>query len=661
MRSDMALTEIAEDVGRRFPYPVAYPIRGYSHNEQTPELQYRFALDAAQNLIITLGAIGMAWFCHVGYASDQLDRWYRQLLGNDHPRRRKPSPGLALGTWLDVAREAADYARKRGVALSGFSQGFTGLLLDDLDELVRLRNVDAHTLRVSRDPAPHATLRRLDELGAVLGRALRASVFLADLQLVQVLPPTEQEREADVFTERGLHGFNADVNWTDRVGTVSQHAANGEQYASGEILLLADRDTVRLRISPFLMLHEYVPDAETGVRGKGLCWPTRYLPRRGIELGAFDGTGAHYAPGLHTEFERAREETARALAKGGVPSLTPRRVSLPTFGQICQSVRRLVLEKRRTEERSGRPWHGWAHSLFGEEIGAVSTAYGLRLLKLVGGVGARFNAAIIDESFETLLAMRREGGWATRGYPKRVIPKATAWVILAFDEWGRLDQAPDALELLEQDARWGCEAHWCYTITICTVARTLLRVRPFSLRLQELAGVLAESAQPDGELLRWGPRTRWCGKDHSVGEPYPPHATVVHTAHAIETLAGVWEATNGACGLSPSRLRPSADWLIQRIAGWKDESDRIQCNIPHAAGTPQNMELIVGHLTRAWGLMAVLAAGYDQTDESVTAAARDLRARFQTRGGHWVWHERAPIWATFDALYALSRCEEPLD
>ncbi|MGH3927568.1 MAG: hypothetical protein ACRDTT_32695, partial [Pseudonocardiaceae bacterium] len=148
----MALTEIAEDVGRRFPSPVAYPIRGYSHNEQTPELRYRFALDAAQNLVITLGAIGMAWFRHVGHQSDQLDRWYRQLLGDDHSRRAKSSSGLALGTWLDVAREAAYHARRREMPLSGFSQGFTGALVDDLGELIRLRNVAVHTLRVSRDP-----------------------------------------------------------------------------------------------------------------------------------------------------------------------------------------------------------------------------------------------------------------------------------------------------------------------------------------------------------------------------------------------------------------------------------------------------------------------------------------------------------------------------
>ncbi|MGH3921625.1 MAG: hypothetical protein ACRDTT_01910 [Pseudonocardiaceae bacterium] len=133
----------------------------------------------------------------------------------------------------------------------------------------------------------------------------------------------------------------------------------------------------------------------------------------------------------------------------------------------------------------------------------------------------------------------------------------------------------------------------------------------------------------------------------------------MHTAHAIETLAGVWKATGGACGLSPTELRPSADWLLRRMEDWKDDGDRVQCGIPHAAGTPEDVELVVGHLTRAWALMAVLAAGYDRTDEPVTVAARDLRARFQVRGGHWVWKERAPIWATFEALNALSRCEEP--
>lgn len=661
MWSDVALAEISEDVGRRFPYPVAYPIRGYSHNEQTPELRYRFALDAAQNLIITLGAIGMAWFRRVGHESDRLDRWYRQLLGNDHSGNRKSAAGLALGVWLDIAADAADDARERSVSLSGFSRGLTRALSQELGKLIRLRNDTAHTLRVSRDPTPRATLRRLDELGAVLARALSGSVFLADLQLVQVLPAIEQEREADVFTERGLHGFDADVNRSDRVGA-QQHPANGVEYTSGEILLLADRDTIRLRLSPFLVLHEYDPaSADTAGRGKGLCWPTRYVPGRGIELGAFDGTGAHYAPHLHKEFKRTREEMARAVGTAGIARPGARRFTLPTFGQLCQSVRRLVLEKRRTDERADQRglWHGWPHSLFGEEVTPVGTVFGLRLLRLVGGIGDRFDPAVVDEAFETLVEMSVEGGWATNEHPDRVIPEATAWAVLAFDDWDRLDQVPDAVALLEQDAWWGCEAHWCYTTTVATVARALNRVKPSSPRLRELAGVLADSAQMDDGLPLWGPRTSLCGQHHTSGESHLPPPAVAHTAHAIEALVGMWKATDGRCGLSPAQLQPSAGWLIQRMAEWKDDDDRIQCNIPHDARTPEDVELVVGHLTRAWALKAVLAAGYEPTDEPVVKATRDLRARFQARGGHWVWKERAPIWATFDALNALSRCEAP--
>lgn len=657
MRSDVALTEIAEDVERRFPYPIAYPIRGYSHNEQAPEWRYRFALDAAQNLIITLGAIGMAWFRSVGHESDHLDRWYRHLLGDYHSGGGKSSTGVALGHWLEVAGEAAEDARRRSVPLSGFSKGLAGALIHQLKELIRLRNVAVHTLRASRDPTPLATLCRLGELGDVLAQALRGSAFLADLQLVYVLPPTEQEREADVFTEQGLYGFDADVNRDDRLGA-QQHAANGEQYAAGEALLLADRGTVRLRISPFLLLHEYTPECVgTDVRRRGLCWPTRYVSGNGIELGAFDGTGPHYAPELHAEFKRVREETARTRGKAGMARPSVHQSPPMTLGQLCQSVRRLLLEKRRTvESHDGCVLlHGWTRSLFGEDVTAIGTAFGLRLLKLVGGIGDRFDPTIVDQAFDTLVAMRVGKGWATQDHPDREIPEATAWVVLAFDDWGRLDQVPDAVALLEQEARWGCKAHWCYTATIATVTRALTCAKPVSPWLRELGEVLVRSAQPEDGLLLWGPRTSWCGEHHKMGESHPPYVTVVHTAHAIEALAGMWKATGGACGLSPAQLRRSADWLAERRGEWKDDSDRIQCEIPHAAGKREDVNLVVGHLTRAWALMAMLAAGYDRTEEYVAEAAHDLRGGFQARGGHWVWKERAPIWATFDALNALKR------
>ncbi|MGH3921626.1 MAG: hypothetical protein ACRDTT_01915, partial [Pseudonocardiaceae bacterium] len=284
-----------------------------------------------------------------------------------------------------------------------------------------------------------------------------------------------------------------------------QHPARGDQFTSGDVLLLADRDTVRLRMSPFLVLHAYALEgAETGEGSKGLCWPTRYLPRWGIELGAFDGSGAHYAMGLYAELNRAREETARAVGRVGVARPGARRSAPLTWGQLCQSVRRMVLEKYRTEQRSDGQgvWRGWTHSLFGEEVGDISTAYALRILKLVGGIGDRFEPAIIDEAFETLVKMQVEGGWATRQHPARVIPEATAWVLLAFDDWGRLDQVPDAVESLERDEWWGCEAHWCYTITVATVTRALMRAKPSSGRLRELAAVLADSAQPGEGLLR---------------------------------------------------------------------------------------------------------------------------------------------------------------
>lgn len=225
MRSGVALTEIAEDVGQRFRIPLPMRSGATATASRRPDcgiasrstrLRPRHPAGRDRHGVVR----------HVGHESDQLDRcagtascWATTTRGEGNPPLGARPRHLARRR-----REAADHARKRKVPLSGFSQGFTGALIDELRELIRLRNVAVHTLRVSRDPTPQSTIRRLDELGAV--RFSPACSLSGSC-------PHRAGVGADVLTERGLHGFDADVNRSDRVGAQQQPRPRGSLHERG--------------------------------------------------------------------------------------------------------------------------------------------------------------------------------------------------------------------------------------------------------------------------------------------------------------------------------------------------------------------------------------------------------------------------------------------
>lgn len=286
---------------------------------------------------------------------------------------------------------------------------------------------------------------------------------------------------------------------------------------------------------------------------------------------------------------------------------------------------------------NGAPTVGWAHRIHNDQPSTVATAYGLRILHLIGAEHPR-RRSIAD----SLLALRKpDGGWSASSQGAQGRPEATCWVIEALhaDQPGSaaVQEAARALErMLDNDAG---QVTFSRTLSVSLALRCLAPVLPQSAWVERLASALLAGAARDATNapLYWSECLDGFTRRPSTSRT---QASAVHTAHAMLALAAGGMA--GEPGLSAAR-----QWLVEQP--WPNRDEQIQR--PLAAGSYE--QLVVGHFTAPWAIVALLRAGHPSDDPRLTAALRQIVAR-RSRG---LWNRGElddwPIWAAHDALLAL--------
>jgi 3',5'-cyclic AMP phosphodiesterase CpdA/endonuclease/exonuclease/phosphatase family metal-dependent hydrolase len=289
---------------------------------------------------------------------------------------------------------------------------------------------------------------------------------------------------------------------------------------------------------------------------------------------------------------------------------------------------------------------GWTHRIETSNLSMIATAYGLLILRLIDARDPRFLESK-SEIMKTLMATRLEdGGWSASSQGNSGRPEATAWAILALDEWGATAEAASGMAALETmfENEKDAEAR-DFVFILSLVLRIVASIKPTSPLVSELADLLLRAAARDeeGKARHWSPYTFRDQEKWSRGtEP-----SALHTAHAMLALTTAFRASRGKAGLKPEELSEARRWLLEQP--WENTQETI-----HRTSKEGKIEVLqVNHFTTPWVLMALLACKVSPSEPRVRAAVEDLAQGAEH--GLWNWGaEKRPIWASYDALKALS-------
>jgi len=320
-----------------------------------------------------------------------------------------------------------------------------------------------------------------------------------------------------------------------------------------------------------------------------------------------------------------------------------------------------LLQSLKTGVGPGGDWVGWGHYPDRPYIAPVASAYGLRIIALLRRPSADILLAR-EQAVASLLSMRVDGQWrATSSPPNQGSREATAFVLLGLAGLvpsRELVRSAEALcaGISSDNQRLKPDVRNVYTV--CLVTSALSQVVPDHPVLDLLASTLCDAAEPaDGPPAAWRETLK-----PSISPWGSRGASVVHTAHALLTLASLHRATGGRLGLSISQLRDPADWLVRQRPAWASHSEDVYFEQADSAAFGK---LSITHFTRAWVVCALLEAGFPPDEPCIEEATHQLAAL--ERNGFWSLDGRTfPIWATHDALnaltvYALKSCSLPRD
>lgn len=293
---------------------------------------------------------------------------------------------------------------------------------------------------------------------------------------------------------------------------------------------------------------------------------------------------------------------------------------------------------------------GWTQFLTGESVGVLSTAQGILTFLEAGSPGHN-----VESNLETLRKLQNpDGGWPVRraliGHSERSITESTVYSLWALSRAGTDLQDPAILrgiEWLEQaqlkDGGWGS-----------TSAPSRPRIYPTAFASQYLAEAagntaavkqavnwLREAQNPDGG---WGPL--------KASDPTRPRgSTAVHTARAIlALLASGIDSTDTSIDGGVRYLRSSL--RAGDTEPWPSTSE--------VETVDEDAALDFRHFTTPWVICALLDSGAPIGDPVVTAGIQWLLAEQHTLG-YWssqLAPGQTPMWATFDALHALSKVRD---
>ena len=299
--------------------------------------------------------------------------------------------------------------------------------------------------------------------------------------------------------------------------------------------------------------------------------------------------------------------------------------------------------------QSGKACGGWMHRIDSPSVSVIATAYGLAILDLIDSRHPQFlqnRQSMLETILENRLA---DGGWSASSQGNVSRPEATAWAIAALSRYGLDDEVAKGLEILSGMFRDGGDPEaWDYVFTLGLALRTMAPLCPSSPVVCKLAATLEECAARDGQgrIKYWGRSSlRTSDRWYNGADP-----SIAHTAHAMLALMAAHRSTRGSCGAPPSALSEARQWLLDQ-----DTWDNQQETIARLRDGGHYEPLQVNHFTAPWVIMALLESGCSTTEPKVRKAIRLVAS--SREDGLWNWGaEKRPIWATYDALRALTDC-----
>jgi endonuclease/exonuclease/phosphatase family metal-dependent hydrolase len=364
------------------------------------------------------------------------------------------------------------------------------------------------------------------------------------------------------------------------------------------------------------------------------------LSTRFVSLADADKPRGAFEHGQLAVFQLQRNGARQAIvqqAVGGRRAIDLR----PIFREVELRLRQELRSRAATTDGVLRV--GWAHRIHNDRPSTIATAYGLKILRIIGAEHPRQHGIA-----EALLAMRKpDGGWSASSHGAQGRPEATCWVIEALhaDQPGSaaVQDAARALErMLENDVG---QVTFTRTLSVSLALRCLATVLPQSAWVERLASALLAGAARDatGAPLYWSECL-----DGFMIHPTTARtqASVIHTAHAMFALVAADKAGEPARASLTPGLPAARQWLVEQP--WANRDEQIQRPLP---GSYE--QLVVGHFTAPWVIVALLRAGHPNDDPRLTAAVRQIVDRrsqgLWNRGELNDW----PIWAAHDALLAL--------
>jgi DNA repair exonuclease SbcCD nuclease subunit len=364
-----------------------------------------------------------------------------------------------------------------------------------------------------------------------------------------------------------------------------------------------------------------------------------------IQFIDLDATVETIEAGVNTKALTFRVPTPRERLGLATPAETITKCGPIDLKELYSNAEKSLLDLLRNS-RNLKNAKGWTHRIETSNLSMIATAYGLLILRLIDARDPKFLESK-SEIINTLIATRLEdGGWSASSQGTSGRPEATAWAVMALNEWGATADAASGMEALEKmfENEKDAEAR-DFVLILSLVLKIVASIKPTSPLLFELAGDLLRAAARDaeGKAKHWSPYTF---RDHEKWAK-GTEPSVLHTAHAILALTSAFHASRGKVGLKPEELSVARRWLLEQP--WENCQETI-----HRISKEGKIEVLqVNHFTTPWVLMALFAAGASTSEPRVRSAVEELAQ--SAENGLWNWGaEKRPIWATYDALKALS-------
>jgi transcriptional regulator with XRE-family HTH domain len=277
---------------------------------------------------------------------------------------------------------------------------------------------------------------------------------------------------------------------------------------------------------------------------------------------------------------------------------------------------------------------GWRHNLVqsDEPPSVLSTAYGLKVLALLGGPDAR-TPAVVEHVLRRAVrsADGRLLGWLSRTQtqPRMETTGAALDALLRAGVPIPVDDVERMLRgLLDDTARER-------PFILATGLEPLLRVAPDSGLAAGLIKALLETRiERDGVLL-------WPEKHLHRAQPLLD-ASVPHTAQAVTVLRD-----------APSELIGDAVTSAEQWLADEEDVNGVSEIIRRRLDTDRAEQLTIHHFTSAWVARAL--AGVDSPDRrQIRRVLHHVWARYDETSHFWAWgNGDVPVWMLADAVAAL--------